>query len=111
MNRFDICEAHQLLEWDYNQGGWLRERPSNQRRREATSIQLARMGFRPAQSLTYETLEDDGKAVYLGRVLAWKLPRDDEQNERIRAFFAPEWLREHHADVFAELYPPSRATP
>ncbi|MCX7408679.1 MAG: hypothetical protein NTZ32_11420 [Planctomycetales bacterium] len=40
---FDICEAHYQLEVDYNLGGWLHERPSNQRRMEATHVQLHRM--------------------------------------------------------------------
>lgn len=42
---FDICQAHAQLESDYNIGGWLRERPSNQRRMEATSCQLQRMQY------------------------------------------------------------------
>src|SRR4051812_17796379 len=42
-DRFDICEAYCVLEWDWNKGGWLSERPSNRRRREATSIQLGRI--------------------------------------------------------------------
>lgn len=104
MNRFDICDAHAVLEWDYNQGGWLQERPSNRRRMEATSVQLARLQFRPAMDLSFETLSDDGKEVYLVNVLAWKLPRDEEQNARIKAFFAKDWLRTAHPEVFAELY-------
>lgn len=70
-DRFDICEAYAVLEWDWNLGGWLQERPSNVRRGErrgytgeATSIQLARMGFKPAPSLSYDTLTANGKAIY-----------------------------------------------
>lgn len=73
-DRFDICEAHCVLEWDYNMGGWLRERPSNQRRREATSVQLHRMQFRPAPSLCYETLTENGREIYDELVQRLRLP-------------------------------------
>jgi hypothetical protein len=64
-DRFDICEAYLVLEWDWNKSGWLQERPSNVRRREATSIQLARLRFKPRPSLMgYESLTDNGKAIY-----------------------------------------------
>jgi hypothetical protein len=63
-DRFDICEAYAVLEWDYNQSGWLQERPSNKRRMEATSIQLERMKFRPSPSLCYNNLTDNGKEIY-----------------------------------------------
>ena len=64
-DRFDICEAHAVLESDWNNGGWLRERPSNQRRREATSVQLHRMQFRPRPDLCFETLTENGKEIYM----------------------------------------------
>lgn len=63
-DRFDICEAHAVLEWDWNNGGWLRERPSNRRRREATSIQLDRLGFKPRMDLSFETLSENGQEIY-----------------------------------------------
>lgn len=70
-NRFDICEAYAVLEWDWNLGGWLHERPSNVRRGrakgfvgEATSVQLARMRFQHGPDLSYETLSENGKAIY-----------------------------------------------
>ena len=63
-DRFDICEAHAVLEWDYNEGGWLRERPTNGRRLQATSVQLARMRFRPRPNLSFETLTENGQAIY-----------------------------------------------
>ena len=75
-DRFDICEAHAILEWDYNLGGWLRERPSNQRRREATAIQLIRMQFKPRPDLSYETLTENGKEIYDDLVGRFKLPKD-----------------------------------
>ena len=104
MNRFDIAEGHAVLEWDYNMGGWLRERPSNQRRLEATSVQLNRLQFRARPDLCFDTLEEDGKEVYLTNVLRWGLPRDEEQNKRIKAFFAEDWLKDHYPAVHAELY-------
>ena len=81
-DRFDIAEAHAVLEWDYNVGGWLRERPSNQRRREATAVQLMRMGFRPRPDLSFETLTDKGREVYLAAVKRLGLPNDDRVETR-----------------------------
>lgn len=63
-DRFDICEAHYLLECGYNVGGWLPERPSNRRRREATHVQLDRIKFRPAPSLSFDTLTENGQEIY-----------------------------------------------
>lgn len=64
-NRFDICEAYLALEWDYNEGGWLRERPSNRRRMESTDVQLVRMMFRPSPSYEgYDSLTENGKEIY-----------------------------------------------
>lgn len=75
---FDICKAHCVLEWDYNVGGWLRERPSNQRRREATSVQLHRIGFKPHWSLCYGTLTENGKDIYNTLVARYGLPPSEE---------------------------------
>jgi hypothetical protein len=63
-DRFDICEAYACLEWDWNSGGWVRERPSNARRREATSVQLSRLGFKPRPNLSTETLTENGREIY-----------------------------------------------
>lgn len=63
-DRFDICEAYAVLEWDWNKNGWLQERPSNQRRCEATSIQLQRLGFKPSPNLSFETLSENGQEIY-----------------------------------------------
>jgi hypothetical protein len=70
-DRFDICEAHYLIEVHYNNGGWLHERPSNVRRGkaggyvgEATHVQLYRMQFKPSPLLTFETLTDNGRDIY-----------------------------------------------
>lgn len=81
-DRFDICEAYAVLEWDWHKGGWLHERPSNVRRGlrrefvgEATSIQLARLCFRPRPSLSYGTLTENGKEIYDTAVTRWGLGR------------------------------------
>ncbi len=63
-DRFDICEAYAVMEWDYNDGGWLQERPSNRRRMEATSVQLHRMQFRPSLDLSYKNMSDNAKEIY-----------------------------------------------
>lgn len=63
-DRFDICEAWAVLEWDWHVGGWLRERASNQRRRESCGVQLIRLRFRPHPTLCYETLTENGRAIY-----------------------------------------------
>ena len=63
-DRFDIVEAHYCMEVDYNCRGWLRERPSNQRRMDATHVHLHRMHFRPRPNLTSETLEENGREIY-----------------------------------------------
>lgn len=75
MDRFDICEAHAVLEWDYNRGGWLPERPSNARRKASTGVQLQRMGFKPRPSLGgFTSLTPDGQQVYIANVLKLWLP-------------------------------------
>ena len=73
-DRFDICEAYACLESDYNVGGWLRERPSNQRRREACSVQLARMQFRASPSLSSDSLTENGREIYNDAVARLRLP-------------------------------------
>lgn len=73
-DRFDICEAHCVLEWDYNIDGWLIERPANRRRRESTGCQLSRMHFKPKPSLSYDTLTDNGKEIYNNLCAKYNLP-------------------------------------
>lgn len=87
---FDICQAHTQLESDYNVGGMLRERASNQRRNESTSCQLSRMGFNPGMRWVDICNPDDSdddenvRDIYLINVLKWGLPIDAE----MRAFMA-----------------------
>ncbi|MCC5611960.1 hypothetical protein LC612_35820 [Nostoc sp. CHAB 5834] len=104
MNRFDICEAHAVLEWDFNVGGWLRERPTNLRRMAATSVQLHRMGFKPAPNLSYENLSDEGREVYLTNVLRWGLPIDDGLLKDIGEFFSPDWLAANYPEVATRVH-------
>lgn len=73
-DRFDTCEAYACLEAGYNVGGWLRERPSNQRRRESIGVQLHRMQFRARLSLSRATLTDNGRAIYAAAVARLNLP-------------------------------------
>ena len=81
-DRFDICEAYCVLEWDYNVNGWLRERPTNQRRREATSVQLRRLDFRPRPNLSCETLTENGREIYDQLVDRYGLPSPPRESER-----------------------------
>lgn len=60
-NRLDIVHAWLQLESDYNVGGWLRERPSNVRRREACSVQAHRMGY---SLLLPGRLNANARAIY-----------------------------------------------
>ena len=67
-DRMDICGAHQALENDWNVGGWLKERKSNDRRRESTGVQLKRIGFRSGTDtwFSFESLENDNqREIYL----------------------------------------------
>lgn len=95
---FDICQAHLQLEHDYHKGGWLQERPSNRRRLQATSIQLASIGFWPGprwvQIVSEENEEEDGpvRDIYLKNVLKWGLPIDAEMMAFIKARYVPEFL-------------------
>lgn len=90
-DRFDIAAAHCLLEWDYNMAGWLRERPSNQRRMEATAVQLRRLGYRPPSNLSFETLSENAQEIYLANALKQKQPFDEEQALCMEAAFGPDW--------------------
>jgi hypothetical protein len=64
-DRFDICEAHLAIEQDYHKGGWLQERPSNQRHRRSTDVQLCVMGFRAGAGWNgFESLSENGREIY-----------------------------------------------
>lgn len=106
---FDICQAHAQLEADYNVGGWVRERPSNQRRNESTSCQLFRLKYDPGHRWVDIYADSDGnddddeavRDIYIQNVLKWGLPMEDDE----RAFIArrynakflntfPSWAKE-----------------
>jgi hypothetical protein len=77
-DRFDICEAHLALEWDYNDGGWVRERPSNRRRNESTHAQLARLGFKPGTGFRgFDSLSENGQEIYAELVQRYNLPTSE----------------------------------
>jgi hypothetical protein len=101
-DRFDICEAHAVLEWDYNEGGWLKERPSNRRRMKATSVQLHRMQFSPSMALSFENLTENGQEIYLDNVLKLKLPMDEAMAARLNELFVPEYLHKMRPDIWAK---------
>lgn len=101
---FDIAQGHSQLEADYNVGGWLRERPSNRRRMEATSCQLARIGcVAPHRwvDIVAEPGDDadpDDEAVrdiYLMNVLKWGLPIDAEMMAFIKARYTAEFVAKY----------------
>lgn len=90
-DRFDICGAHLALENDWNVNGWIRERPSNARRRESTGVQLHRMGFTPPldSCCAFEYLENDNqRAIYCNAARRFGLPLSphDEAHAAILAF-------------------------
>ena len=100
---FDICQAYQQLEADYNHGGWLRERPSNQRRREATACQLTRMQYRDpyrwvdicAEPVDGDDPDDENvRHIYLANVLKWSLPIDAQMMAKIKSFFVEDFWRQ-----------------
>jgi len=72
-DRLDICEAHYLLELEWNSSGWLQERPSNTRRMEATHVQLERIHFKPALNLGWEELSDNARNIYLDAAISFGL--------------------------------------
>jgi|OpeIllAssembly_1097287.scaffolds.fasta_scaffold00023_28 hypothetical protein len=98
-DRFDICEAHLLVEQDWHVGGWLRERPSNQRRREATSVQLARMQFKPAPGLSVETLSENGREIYDDLVARYRLSAPTSMNVEEASNDNPPSLRPESQEV------------
>lgn len=106
MDRFAICQAFSQLEADYNVGGWLRERPSNQRRMESIGVQLHRMGYaNPYGWVDIEDEPDEGdddfdeevRQVYVDHVLKWGLPMDDDLKTVAQRLFVPEYLAQFSA--------------
>ena len=104
MDRFSICAAFSQLEADYNKGGWLRERPSNQRRNESTSCQLARLGYSDARRWVEICAEpddsddagdEDVRDIYLLNVLKWGLPIDAEMMTCIKRRYVKDFVAKY----------------
>ena len=103
MNRFSICQAYAQLEAAYNVGGWLSERPSNQRRRESIGAQLSRIGYSNPYGLVdieAEPGEDDGddnevREIYMRAVLRLNLPINAALMRAMRRYFVPGFLAEY----------------
>ena len=98
---FDIAQAHAQLEADYNVGGWVHERPSNQRRRESTGCQLSRLRFEPRgrwvdiyteRDENGDSGDEDVKDIYIQNVLKWGLPFTPEERAFIAKRYVPEFL-------------------
>lgn len=106
-DRFNICQAFQQLEADYNVGGWVHERPSNQRRMESIGVQLHRIGYSnpsewvdivPYQGYFLRECsgdEDEVRDIYLRHVLAWGLPIDADMMTFMREFFTDDFLAQY----------------
>ena len=98
---FDICAAHQQLESEYNVGGMLRERPSNQRRNESTGCQLIRIGYNDARRWVDICAEPDDsddpgddhvRDIYLMNVLRLNLPIDAQMMSFIKDRYAADFV-------------------
>ncbi len=105
MDRFAICQAFAQLEADYNIGGMLQERPSNQRRRESIGVQLHRMGYSnpfgwvditaepELDSYGYaDPFDEEVREIYVRHALKWGLPFDEDLRAVARRIFVPEYL-------------------
>lgn len=107
MDSFNICQAYSQLENDYNVDGWVRERPSNQRRKESIGCQLHRIGFsNPNGWVDIESNKGDNgndenndnnevREVYMCAVLRWNLPISPELMTAMRNFFTAEFLAQY----------------
>lgn len=101
MDRFAICQAFCQLESDWNVGGWLRERPSNQRRMQSIGVQLHRMGFvnpfgwvdiAAAPQAGDDPMDERVREIHIQHALLWGLPLDGALKAVARRLFVPEWL-------------------
>lgn len=102
MDRYNICLAYRQLECDYNVNGWLRERPSNQRRKESIDVQLDRIGFRTNEYVDICLIDsgddydcDEVRCIYMKAVLRWDLPIDEYLMTAMHNFFTPEFLAQY----------------
>lgn len=111
--RFDICMAHQALENDWHEGGWLQERPSNVRRMEATHVQLDRMGYSAGmgQGGTFGALGDgpegeNARDIYIEALVSFGLAKlvdpDDEIADYVRSKYIAEYIAEHFPQIVSK---------
>jgi hypothetical protein len=66
-DRFDICEAYLAVEYDWNKGGWVHQRPHTGPggRPESIDVQVTRLGFKPGAAFRgWESLTENGRAIY-----------------------------------------------
>lgn len=105
-DRYDICCAYQALEYDWNEGGMLQERPSNQRRKESIGVQLHRIGFKPAQDeaagfeyLRHSDNGDNRAGIYVEALVKFGLSEfvqhDDDIARYVRKHYDADWVKEH----------------
>lgn len=74
---FHVCHAYQLLEANYNVGGWVRERPSNQRRRESIGYSDVYRAVDLWSSAEVAAMVGPAPSVATqGLALAWSCDRD-----------------------------------
>lgn len=111
---FDVCHAYQILEANFNRGGWLPERPSNQRRMESIGCQLARLGYSDnyrnvdlwadeetvAEEVEFTSDDESVRFVYFKKVLEWGLPLDDEDRAVIDRIFTIDAIETWRPDYF-----------
>ena len=111
---FDVCHAYQMLEANYNVGGWLRERPSNRRRRESIACQLARMGYSDVyrcvdlwldgvdleEEIASTSDDENVRFVYFKKVLEWGLPIDEDDRRVIERIFTTDAILEWRPGYF-----------
>ena len=100
---FSICQAHQQLEADYNVGGILLERRSNQRRNESTGVQLARMKYH--SNFDWVDIENpheedspddrDVRDIYILNVLGMGLPISQGIANYIRSTYTKVFMDTH----------------
>lgn len=108
VSAFDICQAHQQLEADYNVGGMLRERQSNRRRNESTGCQLLRMRYEsagrwveiyPQDDDATADMEDAGddhvRQIYMMNVLKWRLPVTEDEKAFMRGYWTKDFLQQY----------------
>jgi hypothetical protein len=116
-DRFSACLAYQALESDWNMGGWLRERPSNQRRRESIGVQLARVKFRAGIGQggcfsallpddTYDGFYDEHEGAresYINALIAFGLAPQVDPNDELGRYICAAYVPEFVAQYFPQL--------